>query len=1311
MPIDPSAIGIKYQIDLARLADSIRNAKKQLEAFHSDLANLAKKASIKITVQEKQAKAKVKSFANAIQAELDKTGTLKLKAVPEAFGKIGGLTPRLMKDYQQLYDLFGKSPEILGKVNTSFKRVNNAIAEQAIRMQNAGRNGIGFYQNANRVRLVQQELNGTLKATSTGFRNVALETERAARKSVEAAAKREHEKNRLKEEAAAARNAAKAKKELAAASVSANRQLTSMGITSTTTASDIKKMNLSTLDMQRALDLTKTRMRELSKETLGSGKASSSAAREFKILQNRMPFLEHEANKGIKAFGDYRRAMDRWGGGFKYMMLSQAAWIASGAVLFGTLATIGQAVKNFVDFHQDLRDAAAIVQATTTGYQKMEEAAVKAFRNSTMSLKDTTNALKILGQTGMEATDSAIALETVYKVTTATGGDMTTVVKFLTTALNVWKLEASDAAKVGNILGAALNYSKLEVEDLGTTFNYVASMAKSVGLEIEDLAAIMAVMSNAGIKASTIGTGLRGVFSKLLAPTPKFANELAKVGLTLDDVSLKANGFFKVISNLEKAGFDIGNIFRGMTRREAAAMNVLLEQGSERLVRMKENLTDTNAVQVLFERSMRGMKNQMILTGHAIQEYLINRLNFLKPIIIEVAKFLKELFVSLDDLNGLILIVGASWAVYRLALSASMIATVGLTTATGFLAAALNFLNAHPIFAAISALIIGYTALKRIIDATTDSLDEQQSQNMTAIDDLRKLRSILNDTNKTEEERKRIFDEYSRDYPQLLEHLQTHRRSLEDLTQAAEKELEVQRKRTKELQQQRLLETQADLARIDAAIKRQEALKKKYGPESGTAAGGFIKFEFDTGIQKLQDQRKKVEDEVERLKIALGIIFVDKVPSSKGKEEPELFKWLPKHEKAYQKLLLKLGDERERAKKELIKGLEDFGMTEDLKTSYTEKQLDARQALYRRYNERIKKIEEQEWRAHNNAIKKVEERIKKQINQVEAANDKERKILSKASKFREQLQDDESDLIKDDYERRGIMLEKDISKRRRKYNELLADTKDYYNELAILAKENPLLAPELRQVELLIKIIEAYKNKLKEVEGQERKNYASESPTNFMGGLKEGLRQARTSLKDEYSLWQNLSREGALGMRDAFSDLFFDAMKGELKSLSDYWNLFADTVKRKMADIAATWITSGIFGTSKTDTGLIGWLGNITGLSSLLHDTGGKVRLFDSGGSPGATHTLGILKKDEYVIRDSSAKSIGTSVLDFINRTGRLPQNGQNVSVNNTYAIYAMDSESIDQALRRGGAKAIQEISLGSVAYARDRRDPILGRR
>ena len=154
--------------------------------------------------------------------------------------------------------------------------------------------------------------------------------------------------------------------------------------------------------------------------------------------------------------------------------------------------------------------------------------------------------------------------------------------------------------------------------------------------------------------------------------------------------------------------------------------------------------------------------------------------------------------------------------------------------------------------------------------------------------------------------------------------------------------------------------------------------------------------------------------------------------------------------------------------------------------------------------------------------------------------------------------------------------------------------------------------------------------------------------------------------------------------------------------------------------MAASWLTSGLLDKGG---GLISTI--ISGAGALIGGTGGageasygfELPSSHSGGWIKRMHgggfnlkndeSLRVLKNGEYVLKDSSAKALGGAALDHMNATGRMPSGGgQMVKNYNSYTIIAMDTEGIDQALRRGGAKAIADISMGNYARERERQHP-----
>lgn len=316
----------------------------------------------------------------------------------------------------------------------------------------------------------------------------------------------------------------------------------------------LKKMGMGMLEVEEIQSLLGTKMKLIREEFALTGVATTAMNTEMNKSTQAMVALRSYAGEVEKRTGDAARAMQRWSvEGFGNMLKSQLAWLAGGALIFGTIFKIQQAFREaastLMKFSQAIVDVGAITNASASDMKVLEKAARDVATTTKMSFLEAADALKILGQAGLTAKQSADVLQTVGMMVTATGASAQEAVKILTTSMYVWNISAKEATRIGNVLAAALNYSKLEVGDLTTSFNYLAATASQVGMSIEETAATIAVLSNAGLRASTIGTGLRGSSdSWWLLPKPLVMNSIlsgwtSKLSGCLDITSSKSSVF------------------------------------------------------------------------------------------------------------------------------------------------------------------------------------------------------------------------------------------------------------------------------------------------------------------------------------------------------------------------------------------------------------------------------------------------------------------------------------------------------------------------------------------------------------------------------------------------------------------------------------------------------------------------------------------------------------------------------------------------------------------------------------------------
>jgi len=118
------------------------------------------------------------------------------------------------------------------------------------------------------------------------------------------------------------------------------------------------------------------------------------------------------------------------------------------------------------------------------------------------------------------------------------GEDLSTSGKLMVTTMNQFGLSTYEAGRVATTFFETIRTSPIGVKDLQTAMQYVGSAAAAVGLEIEQVGVMIAELSELGLRASKIGTGMRNVILKLSADSRGFAGameEMAKRGITLSE--------------------------------------------------------------------------------------------------------------------------------------------------------------------------------------------------------------------------------------------------------------------------------------------------------------------------------------------------------------------------------------------------------------------------------------------------------------------------------------------------------------------------------------------------------------------------------------------------------------------------------------------------------------------------------------------------------------------------------------------------------------------------------------------------------
>lgn len=258
--------------------------------------------------------------------------------------------------------------------------------------------------------------------------------------------------------------------------------------------------------------------------------------------------VQNEMERTARAHQRMGRDIQRIGDGFSSVGESMLP-IAAGITAIG--AAGGRA---FIDFDSIITGAAAKAGATAEEMEMMRQKASQFGANFPISATQAAEGMDRLAAAGYDANQVVGVMPSVITAAVASGEDLATTSDVVSNALNIWNLKqgdiASNAMRVADVVQMAANKSSLSMTDFGVAMQYAGAPAATLNISIEQLSTAMAIMKNNGIEASTIGTSLRSIFTRLSSPPKSAAEAIERLGLQVKDTQGNFLGIQPIIEQL-----------------------------------------------------------------------------------------------------------------------------------------------------------------------------------------------------------------------------------------------------------------------------------------------------------------------------------------------------------------------------------------------------------------------------------------------------------------------------------------------------------------------------------------------------------------------------------------------------------------------------------------------------------------------------------------------------------------------------------------------------------------------------------------
>ena len=410
----------------------------------------------------------------------------------------------------------------------------------------------------------------------------------------------------------------------------------------------------------------------------------------------------------------------------------------------GALTGVGAASTVMANnFNDAMSQAAGALDKPMSEMEDLRQLAIQTGQDTVFSATDAGNAITELAKGGLtEADIKAGALKTTMDLAASSGMDLGEAANVVVQAMGAFGLSANESAEAANALAGAAAASSTDVEPLTQALAQCSAGAKNAGWSIQETTAVLARFADAGIEGSDAGTSLKTMLQRLAAPTDSAATMIEQLGIQTRDSSGTLLGASEIAEELQDklGGLDsasrdaaLSTIFGSDAMRAAT---VMMNSGTEGLQKYIDAANDQEAAQRLANSQMSDGSRAIEELKGSLETAAIQIGDTLAPIVQKVAELITALvnkFSALPEgvqqvivvvgilvaaLGPLLMVIGQiSLGISAVAGTLSKLSGIGgvVTDLIGGIKTAvtglLGIITAHPVIAAITAIIVTLVAL------------------------------------------------------------------------------------------------------------------------------------------------------------------------------------------------------------------------------------------------------------------------------------------------------------------------------------------------------------------------------------------------------------------------------------------------------------------------------------------------------------------------------------------------------------------------------------------------------------------------
>ena len=505
-------------------------------------------------------------------------------------------------------------------------------------------------------------------------------------------------------------------------------------------------------------------------------------------LKQRVTELDQKLKSADAAAGQFQRNVGNYpnamGGA-----ISSLKKFAGALGIVGGIQLLNRGLRNTFDivknFDQAQANLASVLRVSRDEMSGLTEMAKQLGATTQFTASQVSELQLEFAKLGFTQKEIEGVTEATLQLAAASGTDLGNAASIVGSTLRGFGLDVTETQRLVDVMAKSFSASSLDIDKFSSAMSNVAPAASAIGLTVEETTALLGSLTNAGIDASSAGTGLRNMFLSA-----------KEQGITFDEA------LDKIANSSDKLGtsFDL-------FQKKGATLGVILANSRDKTDELTQSLENSSgAAEEMADKQLDTLGGSLKLLSSAWEGYILGAdgASGVSDKLKDIIKFLADnLVIILDTIYE----VGKAFVVYKATTILVTVATKAYAFAQNLATQGLKAFNMqmklNPIGLLVSALTVAIPLVFSFAEALFGSNEEvkrlslsQEAFNNVADktkeklqDETAELFAVFEALKKTKfgtEERQKALDHVNSKYGITLKNLSDEKSFVDQLTVAYE---------------------------------------------------------------------------------------------------------------------------------------------------------------------------------------------------------------------------------------------------------------------------------------------------------------------------------------------------------------------------------------------------------------------------------------------------------------------------------------------------------------------------------------------